>query len=217
VRKGEPFFSVAFLDSADSSTTTGLKHLFEKGVTMMPAFTYVTHFGGKAGHQGLRATWSDQTTTPFDQFRHIIVPSPNRPVQRKSGSWSVTYSFDQYFHEIPGIPRKGWGVFGQLGFADRRTNPIQTFVNMGIAGNSPFKNRTRDLFGVAYSFDSISGDLKDALDPLVRLRDEHEFEVFYNFAITPWCYLTGDLQVVRPARPRADTAIVPGLRMRIVF
>ncbi len=217
VRKGEPFFSVAFLDSADSSTTTGLRHLFEKGVTMMPAFTYVTHFGGNAGHQGLRATWSDQTTTPFDQFRHIIVPSPNRPVQRKSGSWSVTYSFDQYLHEIPGVPRKGWGVFGQFGLADRRTNPIQTFVNIGISGNSPFKNRPRDLFGVAYAFDSISGDLKDALDPLVRLRDEHQFEVFYNFALTPWCYLTGDLQVVRPARPRADTAIVPGLRMRIVF
>jgi hypothetical protein len=93
VRKGEPFLSVAFLDSADSSTTIGLSDLFEKGVTIMPAFTYVTHFGGKAGHQGLRATWSNQTTTPFDQFRHIIVPSPNRPVQRKSGSWSVTYSF----------------------------------------------------------------------------------------------------------------------------
>jgi len=217
VRKGEPFLSVAFLDSADSSTTIGLSDLFEKGVTIMPAFTYVTHFGGKAGHQGLRATWSNQTTTPFDQFRHIIVPSPNRPVQRKSGSWSVTYSFDQYFQEIPGNPRKGWGLFGQLGFADRRTNPIQTFVNIGISGNSPFKNRPRDRFGVAYAFDSISGDLKDALDPLVRLRDEPQFEVFYNYALTPWCYLTGDLQVVRPSRPRADTAIVPGLRMRFVF
>ena len=73
------------------------------------------------------------------------------------------------------------------------------------------------VFGVAYAFDSISGDLKDALDPLARLRDEHQFEVFYNFALTPWCYLTGDLQVVRPSRPRADTAIVPGLRMRFVF
>jgi porin len=145
------------------------------------------------------------------------VPSPNRPVQRQSGSWSVTYSFDQYFHEIPGFPRKGWGIFGQAGFADRRTNPIQTFLNIGIAGNSLFKSRPRDYFGVAYAFDSISGDLKDALDPVVRLRDEHEFEAFYNFALTPWLYLTGDVQVVRPARPKADTAFVPGVRMRVVF
>lgn len=217
VRQGEPFLSIALLDSADSSTTTGLRDLFKKGITLMPAITYVTHFGGKAGHQGLRATWSNQTTTPFDQLRRVIVPLPNRPVQSKTGSWSVTYSFDQYLHEIPGFPRKGWGLFGQLGFADRRTNPIQTFVNIGIAGNSPVTSRPRDNFGVAYAFDSISGDLKDALDPLVRLRDEHAFEAFYNFALTPWLYVTGDVQVVRPARPRADTAFVPGLRMRVLF
>lgn len=217
VQKGEPFLSVAVFDTADSSTTTGLSHLFEKGVTIMPAFTYVTHFGDKAGHQGIRATWSNQTTTPFDQFRHIIVPLPNRPVERKTGSWSVTYSFDQYFHEIAGFPRKGWGLFGQLGFADRRTNPIQTFINIGVSGNSPIKTRPRDYFGVAYAFDSISGDLKDALNPVARLRDEHEFEAFYNFALTPWLYVTGDVQVVRPARPKADTAFVPGVRLRILF
>jgi porin len=217
VRKGEPFFSVAMLDSADSSTIVGLRRVFEKGVTIMPALTYVTHFGGKAGHQGIRATWSNQTVTPFDQLRRVILPLPNRPVQPKTGSWSVTYSFDQYFHEVPGYPRKGWGVFGQLGFADRRTSPIQTFVNIGIAGNSPFKSRPRDNFGVAYAFDSISGDLKDALDPIARLRDEHEFEAFYNLAITPWLYLTGDVQVVRPARPAASTAFVPGVRMRVLF
>jgi len=217
VRKGEPFFTVAFLDTADSSTTSGLRHLFEKGVTMMPAIILPTHFGGKAGHQGIRATWSDQVVTPFDQVRGLILPSPNRPVLRQSGTWSVTYSFDQYFQEVPGFPRKGWGLFGQVGFADRRTNPVQTFIQIGIGGNSPFKKRPRDLFGIAYSFDSISGDLKDALDPLVRLRNEHEFEAFYNFALTPWIYISPDFQLVRPSRPRADLAFVPGARVRIVF
>jgi porin len=217
VRKGEPFFTVAALDSADSSTTIGLNRLFEKGVTIMPAIILPTHFGGKAGHQGIRASWSSQTVTPFDQVRALILPLPDRPVQRKSGSWSVTYSFDQYFREIPGFPRKGWGLFGQLGFADRRTNPIQTFINIGIGGNSPFKKRPRDLFGIAYSFNSISGDLKDALDPLVRLRNEHELEAFYNLALTPWMHLSPDFQVVRPARPRADIAVVPGARLKFVF
>jgi porin len=217
VRKGEPFFTVAFLDSGDSSTTTGLSRLFEQGVTMMPAIILPTHFGGKAGHQGIRASWSNQTVTPFDQLRALILPLPDRPVQRKSGSWSVTYSFDQYFHEIPGFPRKGWGLFGQVGFADRRTNPIQTFIQIGIGGNSPFKKRPRDLFGIAYSFNSISGDLKDAVDPLVRLRNEHEFEAFYNFALAPWMYISPDFQVMRPARPRAEFAFVPGARLKFVF
>ena len=217
VRKGEPFFTVAFLDSADSSTTTGLRNLFGKGVTMMPAIILPTHFGGKAGHQGIRASWSNQTVTPFDQVRALVLPSPNRPVQRKSGSWSVTYSFDQYFHELPGFPRKGWGLFGQAGFADRRTNPIQTFINIGVGGNSPFKKRPRDLFGVAYSFNSISGDFKDALSPVARFRNAHEFEAFYNLALTPWMYFSPDLQLVRPSRPRVDLAVVPGARLKIVF
>jgi hypothetical protein len=29
--------------------------------------------------------------------------------------------------------------------------------------------------------------------------------------------LTGDLQIVRPVRPAADTAVVPGVRLKIVF
>jgi len=108
-------------------------------------------------------------------------------------------------------------VFGQAGLADRRTNPIQTFINVGVGGNSPFKKRPRDLFGVAYSFNSISGDLKDAVAPLVRFRDAHEFEAFYNFALTPWIYVSPDFQLVRPSRPRVDLTFVPGARVKIVF
>ena len=142
---------------------------------------------------------------------------PAVDASKKTGTWSVTYSFDQYLSEKPGPPRTGWGVFGQLGFADKKTNPIQTFVNVGVGGNVPFRSRPRDLFGAAYSFTGLSGTLKDALDPLVRVRDEHEFEVFYNFSLTPWLYLTGDLQIVRPFRPRADTAVVPGVRLHVIF
>ena len=44
---------------------------------------------------------------------------------------------------------------------------------------------------------------------------EHQLEVFYNLHLTPWFQLTGDLQIIRPSRPAADTAIVPGARLRI--
>jgi carbohydrate-selective porin OprB len=62
--------------------------------------------------------------------------------------------------------------------------------------------------------------LKDNLDLLPlggRLRVEHQLEVFYNLYLTPWLQLTGDLQILRPNRPVADTAIVPGARLRVVF
>jgi hypothetical protein len=57
--------------------------------------------------------------------------------------------------------------------------------------------------------------LKDNLGPLQfrRLRAEHQVEIFYNFHITPWLRLTGDLQILRPIPQIAGTAIVPGARL----
>jgi hypothetical protein len=50
-----------------------------------------------------------------------------------------------------------------------------------------------------------------------RRRAEYQPEAFYNFHITRWLQLTGDLQILRPNRPVVDTAIVPGARLRVVF
>jgi carbohydrate-selective porin OprB len=41
--------------------------------------------------------------------------------------------------------------------------------------------------------------------------------MFYDVHLTPWLQLTGDLQIIRPTLPATDTAIVPGMRLRIVF
>lgn len=41
--------------------------------------------------------------------------------------------------------------------------------------------------------------------------------MFYNLHITPWLRLTADLQILRPIRPEATTAIVPGGRLGIIF
>jgi hypothetical protein len=49
------------------------------------------------------------------------------------------------------------------------------------------------------------------------LRVEHQVELFYNFHITPWFRLTADLQVLRPTRPIAQTAIIPGARLELIF
>jgi hypothetical protein len=63
--------------------------------------------------------------------------------------------------------------------------------------------------------------LKDNLNlislGLLRPDPEHQFEGFYNFHITPWMRLTGDLQVIRGVRGRVDTAVVPGARLEVIF
>ena len=64
------------------------------------------------------------------------------------------------------------------------------------------------------------------------LRDELGFEAFYNVALTPWLYLTPDVQVVGPAQKRelnrtladatlasshVDIATILGMRVQVVF
>ena len=104
--------------------------------------------------------------------------------------------------------------------ADRATSPITTFFDLGLGGNGLFAGRPRDEFGVAYAYTDLSEVLKDNLDLLPlgnRLQVEHQLELFYNLHLTPWLQLTGDLQILRPNRPAVDTAIVPAVRLRVVF
>jgi len=66
----------------------------------------------------------------------------------------------------------------------------------------------------------LSEELKSnlALPPIGgQLQVERQVEMFYNVHLTPWFQLTGDLQILRPNRPVADTAVVPAVRLRLVF
>ena len=49
--------------------------------------------------------------------------------------------------------------------------------------------------------------------------EEHEqgLEIFYNYAVTPWFRITGDLQWINPASADNDKAWLGGLRANITF
>jgi len=49
---------------------------------------------------------------------------------------------------------------------------------------------------------ALSDDLKNALRPAVPFGDERGVDVFYRYAVTPWCQLSGDLQTTDPAVSR---------------
>ena len=58
--------------------------------------------------------------------------------------------------------------------------------------------------------------MKDALSPLLKIRDEQGVELFYNFAVAPWLTVGVDLQVIDPSLGE-DTAVFPGLRCVMRF
>ena len=119
------------------------------------------------------------------------------------------------------MPAHGWGFFGQVFFADKATSPITTFIDVGIGGNGLYEGRRTDEFGISYAFTDLSKVLKDNLN-LVSLgnrrpRAEHQVEMFYNFHVTPWLRLTGDLQIIRPTRADTNTGVIPGVRLQFVL
>ena len=42
-------------------------------------------------------------------------------------------------------------------------------------------------------------------------------ELFYNIGVTPWFHLTPDVQIIKPASERVDTAVVVGFRAKADF
>ena len=52
---------------------------------------------------------------------------------------------------------------------------------------------------------------------LLPLGDEQGVELYYNVAVTPWCHVTPDLQVLNPFRQRVDTSLLVGVRAKIDF
>jgi porin len=176
-----------------------------------------TYFGKTAKHT-FGAAVTTKEYTPFDAIRQIILRGPPvHPLVPQAGSWSANYTFRQYIVER--ARNGGWGFFTQVSLANKSTSPITTFLDAGFGGNGLFKGRPADEFGIAYAYTDLSTVLKGDLQLIGfrRQRVEHQVETFYNFHITPWLRLTTDLQIIRPTRPTAHIAIVPGVRLELIL
>ena len=134
---------------------------------------------------------------------------------RETGSWSAAYSFDQALFVSSEDPTKSWGLFGNAGYSDGNPNPVRWIGNLSVGGASPITGRKLDSFGAGYFHVGLSDSFKNLAPRLLPVRDEHGMEFFYNVAVTPWCHVTPDFQVVLPGRDRNESAV--GIRAKIDF
>ena len=78
---------------------------------------------------------------------------------------------------------------------------------------------------VGYAITRYSSPVRDFAPVLLPLDNDQAIELFYSVAVTPYCHVTPDLQVVFPARDRTfppnpqniDTALVLGISAKIDF
>lgn len=213
---------------------------------------------GLLGHQSLNIEWNDKerlslTQDPTNlatlllqtQFPRLANPGPllegilaqtfpsllvpAQPANRSSGSWAMSYAFDQYFWQPDDNPHHGIGPFFAFGASDGNPNPIQYSFLTGIGGKGVVPGRRDDNFGVGIARTQFSSDFVPFLRQALNLGLQHEdaIEGYYNAALTGWLNLTLDLQVINPGLNKQviagsglaniDTAVILGTRLRIRF
>jgi len=214
----EPLFAAAVLDTNTTPTVSGFDTFFDNGATIFVLANLPTNFFCLPGHQGMTGTYSSGTYTSLspsaylDPIEGLVIDSTP-----KTGSWCLTYNFDQALYVSPDDPRRKWGLFGNLGIADDNPSPIRWFASAGISGASPIAGRKADSFGIGYFYLGVSDTLKDLAPVLLPLKDEQGVELYYNVAVTPWCQVTPDLQVIAPVQDKVDASLLVGLRAKIEF
>jgi porin len=165
----------------------------------------------------LEGAYTSGRFSPFSEDDYVILGQSGIHGTQRSGSWVVTYGFDQFLVVDEDTPTNGWGIFGNISLADQTTNPVHWFLNLGAGGSSPLPGRSADSWGVGYYYLATSSVLRQTLGPVAPSGNEQGFELYYNAAITGWFTLSADIQAVDPAQSGARSAFLFGLRAKIDF
>jgi porin len=212
----QPIVAFTVLNATDTTRTSGFDELFNDGAVLTGYTRLPTNFFERPGHQLFGFSWSSKNFVSLGQDPRIILPDV--PIDRQSDSWSLFWNCDQALVVDPSNPQRHWGYFGRAGIADERTSPIRYFLSAGLGGASPIATRPHDTWGVGWYHIGLSDEVGPFIEAVLGpLGDSNGVELFYNAAVTPWCHVTPDLQVIMPGRQTVDTAIVAGVRANIDF
>ena len=198
--------------------------MYERGVTIVPDLVLEGElFGGPAllNIGGTYGTADYRSLDPAAYLNLLLLGelqaalAAGGPVE--SGSWSLYANGYQSLWVDPEDPTRSWGVFGCVGRSDGNPNPIEYTLAIGLGGRTMLPNRDLDTFGLGCYYLGLSDNVKRLAAPFRPLQDEYGAELFYNFAITPFCRLTPNVQVGRPSTRATDTMTATGIRLQVIF
>jgi porin len=213
VRTDVATFGLWIYDPVDATNKSGFEDPFND-VTFRGTVEFPVTIAGLNGHQGFVALYSTERGNAPDTDDGILLPQITSGV--KNTRYYFAYTFDQYLYQSKENPKEGVGLFGQFGISDGNPNRLYWSAHAGLGGTGLIPGRGRDNWGAGYYYASPSPDLKDLPGSIERIRDEQGAEIFYNFAVTPWLVLGGDLQIINPSLAD-ETAVFSGIRTMIKF
>jgi porin len=212
----QPWLTLTVFDPEERATK-GLEDLYERGVTVVPEIVLRADPWGLPGIYNFGGTYSNADYTSIDPSAWLQLPLLGGGFPVENESWSLYSNFFQSVWVDRCDASRQWGFFGQFGLSDGNPNPIHYTAICGVGGRSMARNRPLDRFGIGYYYLGLSDQFKTLSIPVLRQRDEYGVEMFYNYAISPAIWLTGDLQIARPSTVGLDRVIIPGVRLQMLF
>ncbi len=212
-------FSV--LNGTNVVATAGLiestdEGFFKNGATVLWNVALPVKLFTLPGHYSVGGEFSSTSATSLDQNFWLLLPPLNSTAVLQSNAWTLNLTFDQAIAADPNDVTRNFGLFGVLGVSDGNPSLIQPFFIFGVGGHTLLRVRPDDTFGLAYSFNGLSADFKNSVEP-VRLRNEQAGEFYYNIHVTPWSLVTADLQFIDPYAVGSKTRTFFAVRWKLVF
>lgn len=178
---------------------SGLEDAFSEGVTFRGSIDVPIEIAGRAGHQGIVASYSTMDGVDLDSLGDLLLPPfPAGTPPIKNSRYYFAYLFDQFLYQSKKSPGEGVGIFGQFGISDGNPNGLYWSAFAGFGGTGLIPGRSEDNWGVGVYYDAWSPALRRSLDPKVDLRNEFGADVYYDFSITPAITIGADLQLISP-------------------
>jgi porin len=174
------------------------------------------------------AAWGSKD--PADLSNPFLLPAIVAGVEVPSANnnWTIGLNFEQFLfrkesanpHILPTLHKtefrateQGFGLFARGTYAPKNRNPWNGYVTFGLSGRGLIPNRPNDRYGGGFYTFIVSSDLQD--QPVIgRLGTEYGGEIFYNYAITSWLFLTADWQYTKSGLPGVKDAQVFQFRLQ---
>jgi porin len=166
-------------------------------------------FGGMPGAYKIGGIVS---TAPFEQF------SSGNNVY---GNWGMYVTAEQMVYAESRVdPLEGLTLFGTFTYFQPDRNAVPWFFSAGAFYQGLIPGRAKDQCGVAFSCAFFSKELRNAseADGEPGETNEMALEIAYSISLTPWAYVTPDLQVlINPGATGNATSLVIGIETGISF
>ena len=208
------YIQTAVMDPASSNFETGFKEAFdgdhEYNVLLESSCKTKLGFGkGDMPGEWRMGLWYRPQNKPDFGGRF--------PVDRGRDDVGFYLSFNQLLWKENADEgcKQGLGGFFRYGYAHKDLNIVNNFYSGGLSWTGLIPERDHDILALGFAHSRVSDLWQE--NATVGGANQTVYELYYKIKLTPWCYLTPDLQFIHNpggADHRSD-ALIAGLRIKV--